>query len=149
MRSIWMAVLSITLMVAMGESASAGLANSLGFTGKKADRHSQKSLKKSARKPRGNSGGGPITSPYTTALAQIFRNDESLYTQIRDGYAAQQLSRSQARNQARLRVNQSYRSVTRDDRKVFKQANARVSRGGVRKDWFAYIFNNGFLPIYY
>ncbi len=149
MKTLSLPLLAIVLWGAMPESASAGLSSSLGLTTKSTiSKKVMKQAKRAAKHNRGSIQIGAVVSPYTTVLAQLFHSEENLFIQIHDDFMNSLLSKRQAKHQTKKLVRQSYKAVDRTDRKEFKLANS-IKKGGVKKDWLAYVFQNGVIPVYF
>lgn len=151
MKTLRLAFLFCFLIGLCQESAQAGLSDALGISGgKKAAKIARKlSRGKGLSKRLGGGSVAAVVSPYTTALAQVFQSEEGLFAQIKLGFETQVLSRRQAKKNLKQLVRQAYKSVTRGERKEFRQANSGIRKHSVRKEWAAYVFNNGVIPVYF
>ena len=134
-------------------SAEAGLANSLGLRNqnRKASRQLAKANKKGLRG--GKKGGGNVppgtVSPCTTLLAQILCSQEGFFILIHDAYDLNLISRRRTKHGIKKLVRGDFRIVGRGGRNEFKRYNNGAKKKQVRREYLAYIFQGGVLPLYY
>jgi len=134
-------------------TSEAGLSHSLGLNNQshKASRQLAKGQRKAFK--HGRKGGGHIppgtVSPCTTLLAQILCSQEDLFILIHDAYDLNLIGRHKTKHFVRKVVKLDFRVVGRSGRREFKQYNNGAKKRQVRKEYLAFMFRGGVLPLYY
>lgn len=134
-------------------TSEAGLSSSLGFT--KASRHANRQLARGQKKAlrHGRKSGGHIppgtVSPCYTLLAQILCNQEDLFILIHDFHDFNLIGRHKTKRFVKRIVRADFRVVGRSGRNEFKRYNSGAKKKHVRRDYLAFMFKGGVLPLYY
>lgn len=149
-------ILVITTFIISGlfvqSACEASLAGSLGLQGQ--SKKAAKQLAKAGKKAlKGGKKGGQVppgtVSPYTTLLAQLLGTQEGMFLLIHDAYNLNLVGKHKTKRFIRKTIKADFKVVGPAGRKEFKQYNGGAKRRQVRRDYFAFMFQGGLLPIYY
>lgn len=133
-------------------TSEAALSQSLGLQNqsKKAARQLAKANKKALK---GNKKGGGIppgtVSPYTTLLAQVLGLQEDLFLLVHDAYDLSLVGRHRVKRFLKKTIRADWKLVGKGGQKEFKQYNNGAGKRQIRRDYFAFMFQGGVLPVYY
>lgn len=153
MRRIVIVVAFILGGMLFQNTSEAALSDSMGLQNlsKKASKQLAKANKKSLR--HGKKGGGNIppgtVSPCTTFLAQVLCAEENLFLLIHDAYDLNLISRHRTKHAVKKIVRSDFKLVGKQGRKEFKRFNDGAKKKQVRRDYLAFMFQGGVLPLYY
>lgn len=149
-------ILVITTFIISGlfvqSACEASLAGSLGLQGqsKKAAKQLAKAGKKSLKSgKKGSPVPAAAVSPFTTTLSQLLGFQDAMFLVIHDSYDLNLVGKHKVKRFTRKTIKSNFRLMGGSGRKEFKQANSGAGRRQVRRDYFAFMFQGGLLPIYY
>lgn len=153
MRRIVIVVAFILGGLLIQNSSEAAMADSMGLhdLSKKAAKQLAKANKKALKHNKKNGGHIPpgTVSPCTTFLAQVLCSEENLFLLIHDAYDLNLIGRHKTKRAVKKIVRADFKLVGRQARKEFKRFNNGAKKKQVRRDYLAFMFKGGVLPLYY